>query len=212
MNTKKENSVTEQAKARKHLESANRLEDHMVVTQKEGIMLGDVSNLYIDPASGKVTALEIRKGIWSEKKYVDVKDILFVGENIIFVNSEKSIISYENFDKNTFRNIDSLKGLEVTTLGGRKVGELDDVDISINNFSVCEISLNEKGSIPVKMDEITIGEDEILIPTEYESRLVPREEDKNTSYGKTILNHLSKSFNLEKNKSSSIKSKSQPRQ
>jgi sporulation protein YlmC with PRC-barrel domain len=203
MNTKKVNikppETPSEEKAQVQ-EWANKLEDHMVVAQSEGVLLGDVSNIFIDTKSKRISILELRKGIWGDRKYINVDDILSVGENIIFIKSKDSAVDLDEIDLNFHRNINSLKGMEITSMSGKKVGELEDIDIITSNFEVSEISLDNGQCLPVNLKEVVIGEDEILVPIDYESKIIDKAEIENTSYGKTIINQIARSFQNERNR------------
>lgn len=209
MNVKKSVPSITEKEVEPKLEWGASVEDHIAVSQKEGASLGNVTNIYINLKNKKISALELKKSLWGDKFFVLVNDITFIGEDIVFVNEKNSAKAFDKFDQSKHRDLNKLKGTRITTLNGKHLGELDDIDISTTTFEISEFSLKSGQRMPVKTSEITIGEDEILVPAEYESKITKIKKAITTSYGKEFITNLSRTFHL--NKDQQPNSKHKPR-
>lgn len=148
------------------------IEDHIAVSLKEGSILGNITNIYLDTENKKISAFEFRKNFWSEKYFVRVDNVSYIGKEIIFIKEKDSVEPISNFDKSSHRNLKDLRGTRVTTMAGNLLGELEDIDINPKTFEINELCLDIGFVLPIEVSEVTIGKDEILVPAEYESFMV----------------------------------------
>jgi len=184
------------------------IEGHMVATLKEGILLGNITNLYFNLTDKKVLAIEIKKLMWSDKYVVLAKDISSIGKDIIFINEKRSAKKISNINPDKHRSLHQLRGTMVTTTNGKHLGELQDIDINTRTFEITSISLGTKQSLPVNASEITVGEDEIIVPSEYEFNIIKSEkndENNRVHFGKSLISNISKNLHLNRSKGSNEK-------
>lgn len=187
------------------------VEGHSVVSLKEGTQVGDISNIYISLIDKKISAFEIRKTFWGERYFVYLNDVIFIGEDMIFINENKNVFPLNELNKKKHRNLHDLRGARITSLNGKKIGMLEDIDVSMRSHEIKEFSLGQGKKLPVNLSEITIGEDEILVPTDYESKIIKLQNDveKKPSYTESIIANISKTLHLNRN-NESTKNKSRP--
>ncbi len=199
-----DNIVAPKTKAKKEsakLEWCNSIEGHMAITEKEGLFLGYISNLYIDLTKNKVAAMELRKVMWGDKFVVLVKDISSVGEDTVFINEKKNARKMTNINPLKHRSLHDLRGTRITSLNGKHLGRLQDIDIDTQTFDINFISLGAGKWIPINSAEVTIGVDEILVPVDYELKIIKGESAKDSSkfqYGANLINNFARGLHLNK--------------
>ena len=196
--------------------SCANLENHFAVTIEEGFLLGNISKVYLDLWKKTVSALELKKNLWGEKFFILVDDINFIGEDVVFINKKSSVKSIHLLEKNKHSSLNKLKGTLVTTLNGKHLGELDDLCFNSMTFEINEILLKGGGKFRLNNSEITIGEDEILVPREYQNRIRSKTKHKKTKKSLSandLLDNLSRSlhFNSKKKQASESEQRTEKR-
>jgi sporulation protein YlmC with PRC-barrel domain len=187
------------------LEWGSCLEDHLVITKKEGVLVGDVTNIFLDSKSRKIYVLEVRKSMWGDRFYVNIEDVDQIGENVVFISEGSAVKSPTEVDLSNLHDLDHFKGMEVTSFEGKRLGVLEDIDIDMDSFDIAEISLKTGEIIPVDQSGVTFGEDEILISVESEMKMKKGEDSGKMSYKKSFLSQLASSFQNGKTKNNSRK-------
>jgi|GEM_PF-6778812 len=167
-----ENPAMEEELMMQDMDWSSPIEDHIAVSLKEGSVLGNITNIYFDTKEKKIAAFEFRKNFWSEKYFVRIENVSFIGDDIIFIKEKEAVMPLSGFDKTSHRNLKELRGTRVTTLGGVLLGELQDIDINPKTFEINELCLDTGFLVPIDVSEVTIGKDEILVPVEYQSFMV----------------------------------------
>ena len=137
----------------------------LVIAREHGAQMGTVASFYIDPGAKKLAGLTVRPRAFAKERFVAMKDVLQLGKDVVSISAEEAVVDIP--DGFAHRKLKSLQGLWVTTLGGSHLGALADLDVSQDDWTISELTLTGDRALPVNAAEITIGEDEILVPAAY---------------------------------------------
>lgn len=150
-------------------ESISELRGVLVIAREEGAQLGNVANFFVDPGKKTLAGLSFRQSRFGKPQYVDMKNVVQLGRDVVSITSEHA--AGELPADTSYRDLKSLQGLWVTTLGGAHLGVLVDLDVSQQTWMISELTLDDHRSLSVDPTEITIGVDEILVPTDYADKI-----------------------------------------
>ena len=171
----------------------------LVVAQEEGAQLGTVSGINIDTFERRIAAIRFRtKGLHKKESYVLTRDVRLIGHDVIFVASGK-VVKSEDVETIPGRSLGALQGARVTTIKGRVLGTLVDVDFTPSDWKLSQLRLAGDLVIPVIPTEISI-EDEIMVPASYEDHMQRVPESTQAEglmarlFGKDAVDHLSQSL------------------
>ena len=157
------------------IESAAELRGLSVITREDGALLGSVSGVTVDPVRRAIATLILRARSAPRKElFVPMEEIELIGRDAILIKSQSSAHPIEGGDL-PGKSLRALQGAWVTTLEGKHLGTLIDIDFSARDGRISELELAEGKRIAVDGAEITIG-DEILVPATYADRMtdIPR--------------------------------------
>lgn len=158
----------------------------VVVSNEEGKRLGKVSHIYINPETKKLSGFVVKEDFWSrEKLFFSMENVSTVGEDVILVNS--SAAGQKILDEKHLQgmSLERLQGHGVITQDGKDLGVFKDANFQANTWELTEIILDKDNLLKVDVSEITIGEDEILVPAFYASSV-----KKNITNKSGFLNRL----------------------
>ena len=151
-------------------ETASDLKGVLIVAREEGAQLGTISGIYVSPERRALSGIGLRsRGLGRKEFFVGVDAIDRVGRDVIFVVSEHAAKPIEEV-ADPGRSLKELQGEWVTTMDGRHLGTLVDVDFSPDSWQFSELTLAEGKHLPVNPAEIRIA-DEIIVPTAYLERV-----------------------------------------
>ena len=153
------------------MEYASELRGFPVVSSDEGAVLGTLSTIYINAADRRVAALGYRtRWLRGEEFFVPISDVRKIGRDVVLIASETSAEKITNgVPEPPGRSLKDLQGVWVTTMDGRQLGTLVDVEFT-EDWWISELSLAEDKAISVDAREIKIG-DQIIVPAEYADRV-----------------------------------------
>ena len=125
-----------------------------------GKKIGIIEDLYIDFYLGKVIGLKVSSSmLFSKKNYIDLQDIIDIGEDVIINSIRKG-------DGLTFKEI---KYMEVIDTLSNIKGVLEDIIIDIKDYSIKAIVISSglidkmiKGKQVILLDRCILGEKYIL--------------------------------------------------
>lgn len=149
-----------------------------VVEQNTGKQLGVVRDVYFD-ASWQLQGLIIEnKGLFRRAKCIPMKEVAALGEDAIMVHEMSSIQDLPDGVYTLFNGQNKLTGKDVMTTAGYALGQIQDVYFveEMGTLIGCELSegilsdLRQGRKIFPWPDEVTIGEDAILVPEQEEGR------------------------------------------
>lgn len=153
------------------MESIEELRGVWVVDGEHGVVVGRVFGMTVDPSSGQIAALvyKARKG---KQKYAVPREFIDkVGRDIVLIKSDcgEKIDKIEDAPGVSLRE---LQGSWVTTLEGKHLGTLVDIDFSPSDWRVSELELAPDKRLPVEAEAVRFS-DVILVPGAYEDRIKP---------------------------------------
>jgi len=151
----------------------------LVVSKKEGAQLGIVSGIQLDTATKHIAAFRYRrrKRFGGDEFFVPVDAVDSIGRDVVMISSEELASKQTEAARAPGRSLKDLQGVWVTSLDGRHVGALVDVEFDPDDWGITELILAEDKRLPVDRDEIEIG-DEILVPIAYRERVEEVGEEK----------------------------------
>jgi sporulation protein YlmC with PRC-barrel domain len=146
-----------------HREWISELRGLLAVSLKEGAELGTVSQVWIEPATRRVSGLSLRQGI-GRAAFVPIAAVQAIGRQIAFVQAEEDATPIDLKHAPTGRSLHQMQGLRVTTSAGKSLGLLVDFDVDPADWSIVELRLADGRALPVVAAEITLGDDEVIVP------------------------------------------------
>jgi sporulation protein YlmC with PRC-barrel domain len=159
------------------MDTVSRIKGVLVVSEKEAANLGTVDNVLIDPESRKLSAVAFKNRHTGEDVFVESADITRIGVDVILINEQASAKSIAEGER-PGRQLRTLRGVRVTTHGGKLLGKLEDFHIDHETRILTELHLDHGRTLPVSAKEVIIGPDEILVPMEYADRVFESPERK----------------------------------
>jgi sporulation protein YlmC with PRC-barrel domain len=155
----------------KSIDNLASLQGMPVVALEEGRRLGRVRDVFIDRDAKRIQGVSFRSGLWHKEKdaYVDLKDILKIGCDVIIVSGQDAARSLD--DDMTSNSLRHLKGFKITTRDGAWIGEVADLNVNRENGTISEIILKEDTLIEVDAEDIVIGPDVVVVPSAYVDRI-----------------------------------------
>lgn len=107
-----------------------------------------------------------------EESFVSLDSIQRLGKHVVIVSGKESL--EELAQKTGGNSLRNLKGIKIVTEDGKHLGELLDVNVFSKSGVISEILLYgpRKLKIDVKRDGLSIGPDAIIVPAEYQKRII----------------------------------------
>lgn len=176
---------------------ASELRGILVVAREEGAQLGSVTGIDVDTETRTIAAIRFRpRGFGRKESYVQMKDVVAIGRDVAFVNTEEAVVSTAE-EPSPGRSLNDLQGVWVTTREGKHLGTVVDLDFDRTSWRIQLLQLANDRLLVVNPDDIRIG-DEIVVPTEYEARVevLPKEKSGflGRIFGKESIEDLSKTL------------------
>ncbi|EKQ53760.1 MULTISPECIES: PRC-barrel domain-containing protein [unclassified Clostridium] len=130
------------------------------VYNMNGKKIGIIEDLYIDFYLGKIVGFKVSNSLlFSKKNYIDMEDIIDIGEDIII----------SNIRKGEGLNFKEIKYMEVIDTAGNVKGVLEDMIIDIRDYSIKAIVISSglvdkmiKGKQIILLNRCILGEKYIL--------------------------------------------------
>lgn len=148
-----------------------------VITRDQGVNLGSVAYIYLDPKSRKLAAVSFKNRKTNEDVYVETDGITLVGQDVVLIKGGQVVKPLKSQEE-LGRRLRKLRGMIVTTASGKNLGKLDDFDLDHQTRMLSQLHLDEGRMLPVDPLQVTIGPDAIIVPTEYVDRVQKAPEKK----------------------------------
>jgi uncharacterized protein YrrD len=147
-----------------------------VATIKEGKALGIISHVNFDPIERKISSFVVKNSFWSkENGLIKVDSIVSVGEDIVLVDSLADFVSLEeNSDLNSI-DFKDIIGHNIITEDGTLIGRFIDAKFSTSTWRINEIMMKNNLVLNIIPSKVTIGKDEIIVPSNYLSKIIKNE-------------------------------------
>jgi sporulation protein YlmC with PRC-barrel domain len=147
------------------------------VTVDEGVNLGTVAHIFLDPETKKLSALVFKDRKSGEEHFVGNDDITLVGQDVILIRDASKARQVEGSQDLGWR-LRKLRGMMVTTTDGRNLGRLEDFNISLGTRVLSHLHLTEGRMLTVEPADVTIGPDAVVVPADYIGRVEAAPEKK----------------------------------
>lgn len=150
-----------------HMTEASELKGFIVVAKSECKLLGEVSQIFLDPKEHKITALQLKTWRWrKDKHFIPVAEVEIIGQDVILVKDIASCKTNDFYEPN-WLSLKDLQGNWITTMEGTHLGTLIDVDFSTDDWVVSHLFLSGHKVMKIDPSEIVFGKDELVVPTHY---------------------------------------------
>ena len=170
----------------------------LVVAHEEGLQLGNVHRIFIDPEVGRIASLTFRPGTLAKLDFVNAENIERIGQDVVLITGKKAVRDFTDKTTPPGRDLKELLGTWVTTLDGEHLGTLVDLDVSPDTWEITDLWLSDGGRLKVQVADLKIGKDEILVPVEYAKKVVrettPRSGVLSRMLGSTTIDDLAASI------------------
>lgn len=158
------------------MEHASELRGLLVVALEEGAVLGNLSSLYVDPETKRVSALTWRTArVGGDRFYAPMSAVKIVGSDVVIVTT-KSAGEKITPDLPAGKSLSELQGVRVTTTEGKHLGTLVDLDFTPPDWNITTLILAEDKELAVDGADIKMA-DEIIVPSEYAAKVVSTKEE-----------------------------------
>ena len=157
---------------------ASELKGFLVVAREEGAELGTLSAIRIDPETKAVVGFDIRtRRVGGKVLFAPVNVVDRLGREVLLLTSERAVREVTDVTPSPGRSLKELQGIWVTSMDGRHLGTLIDLDFSPGDWRIRELVLAEDKHLAVDPDELRIG-DEILVPEQGAAQIQVSQEPK----------------------------------
>jgi len=132
-----------------------------ILALEANLKIGEVSDFIIEPESGKIVALLLKKRLFAPPKIVSPQDIIDIVENSILVRSQEDATSLEEVvrAKEILAGGITFLGTRVETESGTHIGKVRDFIFDYPNFVVLKLYVQTN-----LLRELF--QNELIIPTE----------------------------------------------
>jgi len=149
---------------------AGEIKGKQVVSLAEGRDLGRTSGVYLAPGEGRIFGLAVKKSrLRGEEYWLAAEHIEHIGDDFVFTPSAEHC----RRAKPRGRNLWDMLGLEVTSLGGKLLGTLEDVEVD-EGWNITALDLSGKKYLEINSGSDTFGRDAIIVGADAERRLSQR--------------------------------------
>jgi len=165
--------------------SASQLMNRPVLDIATGGEAGKVNGILVDPASRRVAAFKVNRGLLHHERFVRWADLQGVGPDALTIRSEDVLLQKADVDANRTA-LDSLQGYPVITEGGERLGQVTDYGIDPANGALTGFDVrpddahrgffgkSDKGNFTLPIDQvITLGTQSVMVRSA--AREIPHE-------------------------------------
>jgi uncharacterized protein YrrD len=151
-------------KSSESFEKENDIVNATVVSIEEGVVLGSIIDIFMDPASQRLCALAYRERILGKKFYIPSSAIYRVGEEIVFIETREVAVQMNEKNQPPGENVKTFQGKWVTTTQGDHIGHVADFDFDQSSWSLSGIIFSDGRHLPLEEMVPKFGNDEIIVP------------------------------------------------
>lgn len=154
-------------------ECVSSLKNSHIIAQKQGAVLGNVTQVFLDQEQRRISALVYKEGgLFRDSSFVAMQDVAGIGRDVVFIPDETQTKHISDTAKPIGREIDALFGRWVTTTDGKHLGHLSDVDFDPATWDIAALRLAEGARLPVNKNEVVFGADEVMVDAELAGKLI----------------------------------------
>lgn len=157
------------------MQHATELEGIPVIDLEKGAILGTVIGMTLDPETAVIASFVYTAPKGKQVYFVPTVAVQKIGQDVVFLKGDAGQ-AIDDIANAPGLSLKELQGRRVTTMEGRHLGTLMDIDFSSVTWRMTDFLLAEGKQLTIEADSLKIG-DEILVPAGYEGRLqeLPKE-------------------------------------
>ncbi len=144
---------------------------HSVIALKEGAYLGSVAHVFFDTDLKKISGMTLKSKTFGKESWFGVGEVTLFGKDVVLLKGEASATPVGKGGVVQGKSLKDMRGMEVVTEDGKKLGTLDDLEVRREDLSICELYLGKGLHLAVEVDKIKIGKDQIMVPAVYSERV-----------------------------------------
>lgn len=153
-------------------EKVSSLRGAFVVTEDRGNILGNITNIYVNPDTKKVSAIVFKEDrMFSPYKFISADFLTKVGTDTVFVKSGDNAKQITDTVKPVGKDVKAFLGNWITTDHGRHLGNFLDFEFDSSSRGITNIDFTTGAVLPVNLNELKIGDDELIVPAAIESKM-----------------------------------------
>jgi len=150
-------------------ESMSDLRGMPVIARAEGRKLGTVVKVLIDPSTRRLAGLVLRPHRFADRQIVLGRDIEVLGDDVVIVPKAAAAAGLLK-DTLPGRDVRDLQGVWVTTMDGRHVGTVVDLELDPETLELTALHLSDDRRLAVD-DTLAIGPDEMIVSADLQGKL-----------------------------------------
>lgn len=143
-----------------------------IVSRKEGVIEGNLSDIFIDIKTKKIKSIIFNNSFWkNNEKEIEAKNIEIIGNDAIIISSINDIKAKKQFNEAETISVQKIKNLGVVSQDGQYLGRLKDIKFSLKTWKIAELIISNYKTLVVDPNKIIMGVDDIMIPSQYVSKV-----------------------------------------
>ena len=140
--------------------------------------MGKIFDIYIEKQANQIKGISFKTGLLRIEKesFVSIENIRKMGKDVVIITNEAAATPLpEELEGSSLK---ALKGFKITTHDGKHLGEFSDLNVTMENGKISEIILSGNKILDIKVEDITIGADVIMVPADYAAHVKDIEQQK----------------------------------
>lgn len=179
---------------KKEINCLSHLKGLSVISEKEGRIFGKVTDVYIDLNEKKIAGFVSKGAIWKNNSYfIPIGEVDSIGNDVILVKAGNSFKKITNQDSLKGMRLKELLGHGVVSEEGELLGSLVDAGFTNDPWVFSELYLSDNKKLTIKAEDVSFGNDEIIVPSNYTRRV-----RNNISKKKTLLSKITSKESYQK--------------
>lgn len=176
---KKGNSINKQTNYLSQLKGLS------VISEKEGRIFGKVTDVYVDLYDKRIAGLVSKGVVWKNTSYfVPITEVDSIGNDVVLVKAGNSFKKITNVSSLKGMRLKNLLGHGVVSEDGEFIGNLTDAGFTNEQWVISELYLSDNKKLSIKAEEVTFGNDEIIVPSRYTRRVRANQNRKKNIFSK----------------------------
>lgn len=153
---------------------------YAVIAREEGAQLGDVTHVFFDVETKCISGMTSRKKIFAPESWFGVDQIEVMGKDVILLKNEASLTPVGKGGVVKGNSLKEMRGMRVVTTDGKQLGTLVDLEVQRTDWMISELWLSDDQRLPVVGADIAIGPDQIIVPADYDAKVLREDETSST--------------------------------
>ena len=158
-------------------EQASSLRGFLVVSIEEGVQLGTLSTIQVDPDRRGIVGFVYRPRRRGDDRFVSLDHVRTVGKDVLLIDREDSVMTPTKETPAPGRSVTDLQGVRVTADDGTHLGTLVDLEFSEQDWRISALTLAEDKRLPIDADAVNLGDD-VIVPAAAKAQVESTAEEK----------------------------------